>query len=449
DWNKIGNLVKTGLEEVMAGNNGEGHHQQQQQQPQTAQQQYQQYQQQQQQQQQQHHQQQQQQPPQYQQQQYQQQQYQQQQYQTQQHQQQQQQQYQQQHGQHYAPPQQPPASYGAPSAQSQQVPYGHLNTGGYTGAPGAASAFAHTDSAGLQAAAAGVAPPASRMRRALFIGINYVGSKHELSGCFQDVRNIRAFFQQRFPNVAEQRVMTDERGATTRPEDLPTRRNMLAAFQWLVAGARPGDHFFLHYSGHGGSMPDDNGDEEDGQDETVLPVDWETAGQMRDDELHAALCEPLPAGAFLTCIFDCCHSGTMLDLPFTYVIDGADQVVTINNFEVGKKVLLQGGLKLLTGDKQGAMQLAMQGVQLLLRGAAEGGAGGGGGGGPGGAIGAMLGNILAPHQQQQQQQLGGGGGGGGTAKGLAESRFARKATNGTVVQWSGCRDDQTSADTTI
>ena len=35
--------------------------------------------------------------------------------------------------------------------------------------------------------------------------------------------------------------------------------------QWLVAGAREGDSLFFHYSGHGGTQADTQGDEADAQ----------------------------------------------------------------------------------------------------------------------------------------------------------------------------------------
>ena len=37
----------------------------------------------------------------------------------------------------------------------------------------------------------------------------------------------------------------------------------------------------MHYSGHGGRLEDQDGDEKDGYDETMVPLDYQKAGQMR------------------------------------------------------------------------------------------------------------------------------------------------------------------------
>jgi hypothetical protein len=90
-----------------------------------------------------------------------------------------------------------------------------------------------------------------------------------------------------------------------------------------VHDAQSGDSLFLHYSGHGGSIPDDDGDEADGMDETMVPVDYQSAGQIRDDDIYDHLVKKVPAGCHLTVVMDCCHSGSILDLPYTVVADDA------------------------------------------------------------------------------------------------------------------------------
>lgn len=38
--------------------------------------------------------------------------------------------------------------------------------------------------------------------------------------------------------------------------------------------------------------------------ETILPVDFQQAGQMEDDELHMIMVRPLPIGCRLTALFE-------------------------------------------------------------------------------------------------------------------------------------------------
>lgn len=64
--------------------------------------------------------------------------------------------------------------------------------------------------------------------------------------------------------------------------------------RWLVHGAKAGDSLFMHYSGHGGSVKDNTGDEEDNKDETMIPVDYMKSGQIKDDEILKEVCACLP-----------------------------------------------------------------------------------------------------------------------------------------------------------
>jgi len=75
--------------------------------------------------------------------------------------------------------------------------------------------------------------------------------------------------------------------------------------QWLVKDARPNDALFFHYSGHGGTTKDLDGDEDDGNDETIYPVDFKQAGMIVDDEMNAIMVQSLPQGCRLTAIMDC------------------------------------------------------------------------------------------------------------------------------------------------
>jgi len=190
-------------------------------------------------------------------------------------------------------------------------------------------------------------------KKALLIGINYFQTKNELKGCINDVTTVKAFimkngFEDSPPHMT---VLTDDS-----PTTKPTRNNILTAMMWLVHDNQPGDTLFFHYSGHGGQVEDLNGDEDDGFDETIMPVDFRTSGQIIDDDMHTLLVKPLQQGVKLIAVFDSCHSGTSLDLPFVYTPAGGYEGGAGAGHSKGHMAsgLLDAGLTFLKGDKSGA-----------------------------------------------------------------------------------------------
>lgn len=157
--------------------------------------------------------------------------------------------------------------------------------------------------------------PLTGRRRSLLIGINYHGTNSELSGCINDVMRMRPVLE-RFgfdPSPSSQRVLVDDGR-----HEPPSYRNMLAAFHWLVDGVQTGDALFFHYSGHGGREECSMDEAADGHHETLCPVDYAEAGQILDKDLFKILVRPVPSGAKLTCLLDCCHSAGALDLPYMF-----------------------------------------------------------------------------------------------------------------------------------
>lgn len=157
-------------------------------------------------------------------------------------------------------------------------------------------------------------------RKALIIGINYIGTQNELRGCINDAHNIFNFLTTKYGYASEDIViLTDDQTDLVR---VPTRANMIRAMQWLVKDAQPDDSLFFHYSGHGGQTEDLDGDEESGFDSTIYPVDFQVNGHIVDDEMHDIMVKTLQPGTRLTALFDSCHSGTALDLPYVYSTKG-------------------------------------------------------------------------------------------------------------------------------
>ncbi|GAB2224327.1 hypothetical protein Droror1_Dr00005081 [Drosera rotundifolia] len=162
-------------------------------------------------------------------------------------------------------------------------------------------------------------------KKAVICGISYNYSRLQLKGCVNDAKCMKHLLVNKFQFPAENILMLTEE--ETDPYRIPTKHNIRMAMHWLVVGCQPGDSLVFHYSGHGSRQRNYNGEEVDGYDETLCPLDFETQGMILDDEINVALVRPLIAGVKLHAIIDACHSGTMLDLPYLCRMNGSGQYV--------------------------------------------------------------------------------------------------------------------------
>ncbi|CAK7902869.1 metacaspase-1 [[Candida] anglica] len=232
-------------------------------------------------------------------------------------------------------------------------------------------------------------------KKALLIGINYIGTDNALRGCINDVKNMSRFLNERFGYQWDDMViLTDDQNQQAR---LPTKDNIIRAMQWLVKDARPNDSLVFHYSGHGGVTKDLDGDEENGYDEVIYPLDFKVNGHIVDDDMHDIMVRSLPPGCRLTALYDSCHSGTALDLPYVYSTKG---IIKEPN--------------LLKDAGMGAFDAFMSYER----------------GNIGGAIGALSGVFKKVTS-------------GGADR---DQVINMKASPADVISISGCKDDQTSAD---
>ena len=148
--------------------------------------------------------------------------------------------------------------------------------------------------------------------RALLFGLNYAHCRDgTLRGCANDVRNMAAYLTSL--GVDAEAYTDDENREETSRAGIVARVRALAD----LATQEHLDAVWIHYSGHGSHVRDTDGDELDGRDECLVPSDYEDAGFVRDEELAAELAR-FPAHTRVVCVFDCCHSGTMADLRYTY-----------------------------------------------------------------------------------------------------------------------------------
>jgi len=187
---------------------------------------------------------------------------------------------------------------------------------------------------------------------ALLIGINYLHTSAQLSGCLTDVAKIKALLKRRC-HFAENEIRVLTNGQATRQAIL-RELGRLQSF----------DQIFFHYSGHGSYVRDVSGDERDHKDEVIVPNDYKTHGMITDDQLHRCLVA-LPATTQGIFMFDACHSGTVLDLRYRYVPE-RKSIVENRKSKVAARVVMVSGCHdaqvsmeaVLAGKSAGAMTWA-------------------------------------------------------------------------------------------
>lgn len=183
-------------------------------------------------------------------------------------------------------------------------------------------------------------------KAALAIGIDYVGQEGaELQGCRRDARNMHAMYKDHV-GIDEENIIfmvDDADDHETFPNmRSPTGGNIMQALHELCALSykhRELQEIWISYSGHGSYLRVEEvahvegvaaATEDDGQHETIVPVDWEDGGMIIDDMLNSALGGMRPdmtnpktgavtPGVRVIVVVDACHSETAFDLRYKYV----------------------------------------------------------------------------------------------------------------------------------
>jgi hypothetical protein len=146
-------------------------------------------------------------------------------------------------------------------------------------------------------------------KAALLVGSNYPNTSSQLSGCINDIN----FLKDKLSNTYgynKFNLLTDISGVK------PTRDNILSNFRNFLSSSKEGDFLFFGFSGHGSQVRDTSGDETDRTDETIVGCDLQN---VKDDELKQIIMDNLKPNVTLFCVFDSCHSSTVLDLKYQYL----------------------------------------------------------------------------------------------------------------------------------
>jgi hypothetical protein len=180
-------------------------------------------------------------------------------------------------------------------------------------------------------------------RRAILFGLNYEGTSASLQGCENDAHNMAEFLTRQHRFVCDVRIGAT---ATTASAILDALVDLaVASFDEAL------DVVWIHYSGHGTSIAGFSDNELDGFDECLVPSDFRL---IPDDYISRVLYYFNPRTRIVF-VADCCHSGTISDLPFTWTTsasaDSADEqpplVENANEREAvaGRRILAISGCR--------------------------------------------------------------------------------------------------------
>ena len=176
-----------------------------------------------------------------------------------------------------------------------------------------------------------------KIKRGLFIGINYTGTSNALRGCINDQENLTEFFINKDILEKKELVLMND----FKTGDLyPTKVNILKQIDTLVEFCNNNQDneilLVFAYSGHGSFIRDKNGDEEDHKDEVLCPIDCDLGNFISDDIIKQDLVDKLGKNVKLVMFMDCCHSGTIVDLKYNYKIDNKDTCTVYGTFNDSK-----------------------------------------------------------------------------------------------------------------
>lgn len=167
---------------------------------------------------------------------------------------------------------------------------------------------------------------------ALLVGVNYNNTPYQLQGCINDAHNIQNLLKEKY-GYNNFTLLTDDTNSK------PTRQNILNQLTNMLRNSIKGDKLFFLFSGHGSYILDKNGDEDDGNDELILPIDL---NYILDDEIKSILDRHLKEDVQLFALIDSCHSGTAMDLRYNYLENDNITIINKVNETKGNVFMISG-----------------------------------------------------------------------------------------------------------
>jgi hypothetical protein len=155
------------------------------------------------------------------------------------------------------------------------------------------------------------------MKRALLIGINYIDASNiTLNGCIDDALNMRNMLIDAYDYDSKDIIVL--RDDSYRLTSRPTKNNIMQNLVEIINTSNENDEIIFHYSGHGTRIENiENITMNTGEkyDNVLVPLDYMKNGYIIDNDLFEII---LYSKCPIFFIADCCHSGSMFDLRWSF-----------------------------------------------------------------------------------------------------------------------------------
>jgi len=180
-------------------------------------------------------------------------------------------------------------------------------------------------------------------KHALLVGCTYLGLKGHLKGVARDIYRTYDWLQKAPMNIPAENivVLSDDPACAKacKASGKPTQANIKAAMSMLALKSGPGTLQVMLYSGHGGNIPgtDESFEtcrsEKSGRkkDQALIPINHKDKGLddygcVRDNWIMEKFLMKMHKESTCFFIADCCHSGTIADLPYEYMLQPSPHV---------------------------------------------------------------------------------------------------------------------------
>lgn len=178
----------------------------------------------------------------------------------------------------------------------------------------------------------------------ILIGINYINTPTiRLRGCWNDAMTMYSMLISKTFNypIGSMEMLMDNIYDPSFVQNKTSKAALTKSLYNLAlkSWAENLDRVVVFYSGHGSNQSDTNGDEADGIDEGLCPADVMNVGLFLDDELLDIFNRFNPKTRIYV-VTDCCHSGSILDLPYT--TNSANDTKSLTNIIKPHIILVSG-----------------------------------------------------------------------------------------------------------